>query len=320
MSRALTIGNCLPRTLSHYLKELEATLSRVGTPFELDNQLPSAEGASKTQKAQYFAYLTSRYRRNSESNYFQVWPATGLLEALFMDRWKAPSYVIIHDPTPLRHQFGFGKVAHSLAEKKRLKRVTVVNHTNDAYSELRSLYPHAKHVQMLHPILSEQQIPEKEEGSVLVAGQFKPARDLDLLSALGPQLRRRGFHPKIVGPGWPRDIPGWDVTDSFLSEEELSNAIGRAGALCIPYRRYFQSNILVRGLEMGTLGVSPKTSFANDVLGNESALIVNANDSVGAWVESIEAALQSGNQAASRFAAYKQACDQSWTAGLCELG
>ena len=139
----------------------------------------------------------------------------------------------------------------------------------------------------MHPILDEQRLtPKTSRPSVVVAGQYKPARDLELLAQLGPRLRDAGWTTTIVGRGWP-PVPGWDVDDRFVPEDELDDLLGAAWALLLPYREYFQSGVAVRALENGTPTVGESTSFLDDLQPAHERLRVPVGACAEAWLEAL---------------------------------
>jgi hypothetical protein len=253
--------------------------------------------------------------------FLQLWPSLGLLESLLWRSKQVNSAIIYHDPVPLRRQFGYGGIAHAAVRLSRIGRSPlIVTHSDDADAELTQTFPAHDRVSVSHPILSLQENGERDSEEILVAGQFKPVRDLEILGALGPALRKRGFRPRIVGRGWPADIRGWDVHNLFVAEEDLSERLSIARVVVVPYKRYFQSNIAVRALEMGTVSVTPPTSFARDLFGTDSPAIVQRPDVVEDWLRAIDAVSSGKVEAETTFDSYIERCDISWRAFLNRLG
>ncbi|AZZ51155.1 hypothetical protein C1I64_03255 [Rathayibacter festucae DSM 15932] len=143
-----------------------------------------------------------------------------------------------------------------------------------------------------HPIrnVSPPQEDLERGSAVRVLGQFKPDRDTALLEAIaaaGP----KGAALEVWGRGWPK-ITGWDVHDGYVSEERLDELIRTAGAILIPYRRFYQSGIAMRALECRVPFVGPSESSLADLYGPASPLLVAPGDAqnVSAWWDAIRAA------------------------------
>jgi hypothetical protein len=193
----------------------------------------------------------------------------------------------------------------------------VISHSEDALQRAREALPKHHHVVALHPIRDSQLTSAKTATpSVVVAGQFKPERDIQLLRALGPSLRSRGIDARIVGRGWPA-VDGWRVDSRFLSESELDTTLASAWLVLLPYKMYFQSGILIRALELGTLTISPETSFARDVLPRE--FVIDATASATDWLGAIERALQGSARPIAPFTEYQVRVDRSWELALSRI-
>jgi hypothetical protein len=218
----------------------------------------------------------------------------------------------VHDPVPLRNQFGFGLLATALARHFHDANVSVLSLTDDATMQLRRLFPGLNLVELLHPILSEEKPTAKADGTVLVIGQFKPFLDLDLLVDLGPLLRQRGLQPQIVDRGWPTDIPSWEVTSVFVPDEELVARIVTANVMLIPDKWIFQSGIMIRGLELGTPSVAQDTSLSRQVLGKDSPLVIPRDAIAAVWAEALEMGARGYLNMQNLFADYQTHCDAAW--------
>jgi hypothetical protein len=79
------------------------------------------------------------------------------------------------------------------------------------------------------------------------------------------------------------------VTSAFVSEREFNRLIVTSSAVVIPYRRFFQSDVALRCIEMGTPVVGPRDSSLAELLGPDSPCLV----SDGAWGPAIDAAVRS---------------------------
>lgn len=272
--RAHSIGlvNPLPTTLAHYQAELEETLTRIGVHTQTKSSAPAENlhGAlGKVRMLRNGLVNARRGRRSSPS--IQLWPTFGLLEPSLWKSSGSRCAVVIHDPVPLRRQFGFGAVARQVAKRltDRPGAPVLIAHSEHALAEVREIFPRAKVMLAYHPVRTEDAVGAIGSGRVLVAGQFKPERDLELIRALGPGLQEHGIEARIVGRGWPTDIMGWTVDSRFVSEEELTRELSTASVLLLPYRNYFQSGIALRCLELGTRVVGERTGFLAAITGND---------------------------------------------------
>jgi len=306
--------NSLPTALNHYEREFNETMLRIGIETWSGSKTPHVESTSVAQKLSYIPRQFIESMRSTEADVrLHFWPGAGLYEPLFLRATpKRPVFVTYHDPIPLRKQFGYSSFAKTLASLIKRENLELLAHSRDAAVELSVLAPKLTVRSALHPIVTNQSFSQKDQCSVLVAGQYKSARNLALLQRLGPVLRDLGYTAKIMGRGWPQEIEGWEVESRFVSEEELEAALGAASAILLPYSHYFQSGILVRALEMATLTVTPRTSFAEDIFGVESELIVDDVNDVSEWVRAITYATSNPQISATSFSHYRSRVDSSW--------
>ncbi|MDR1355351.1 MAG: hypothetical protein LBJ43_03700 [Propionibacteriaceae bacterium] len=306
------VGTMIPAAQAHTVSELRETFARLNCGIN-ETQLVALEGASISRKLSYIADMVWAKRKQS-ARYIQLWPALGLLEPALFRTWQARVGIIIHDPVPLRRQFGYGAFSKLFARHYRDAKVDIISLTTDATYELQRLLPGFRIVELAHPIRSVQTTSEKTAGTVLVAGQYKPARDLDLLAAIGLQLRAHGLTPQIIGRGWPTNIPGWEVRSDFVSDNELAANIARASVILLPYRHFFQSGIMVQGLELNTPTVAPDTSFSRQVLGDGSPLVIAQHATPAQWVTALLHASSGAVNTAQLFNDYQSRCDAAWGA------
>ena len=319
----IQLANPLPSALAHYEVALVETLGRVGVSVE-SYRLPSVEGLSPRLKiSSALATLRIAFWPNLvRQRVVRLWPVFGLVDLLIWPRTRHEiSACVIHDPVPLRRQFGFGRMARLLLGIWPSGLLSsAISHSRDATLEIRKLRQDLHVVEALHPIRSAQhQAAEKSHPPViLVAGQFKPARDLEVLERLGSLLRSHGFEPRIVGRGWPT-VEGWFVDSRFLGETELEREISRASAVLVPYRYFFQSGIMLRALENGSVPVAPLNSFSEAVLGHGSPFCVSDSESPNAWLKAIRLAASRSHIEVTIFESYRERCDASWTDALRRL-
>jgi len=314
--------NPIPSALAHYQRESEETWNRIGQDISVVDDYVSVEGRSgATGKAQALLGAVAspfRLRRRTDGLILVAWPSLGLLEPHLWHSSSQATAIIVHDPVPLRRQYGFGRLPEFLARHPRRGAPALIAHSPDAERELVRLFPAHTVLGVLHPILTSQVPINEDSETVLVAGQYKPARDLELLAKLGPRLRRLGFRPRIVGRGWPDSLDGWEVESRFLSEPELDAELAGASTMLLPYRHYFQSGIAIRALEQGTLTVGSRTSFIESLFGADSPSIVHNASDVENWVRAIQDTHTRPAAAREAHARYVGLCDESWTAFLGE--
>jgi len=316
--QTLHVTDPIPRVLEHYERELRDTLERIGIPHE-SAPVPAIEGLGAVGKVTTIVRTLARARSMlaAREPVLQLWPSFGLLDALTWRSTNATAGVIFHDPTPIRDQFGYGTLPRWIVGAvSRRNAPIIVSHSRDASIELHDLFPRYSHVRVAHPVLSQQAVrpPRRGRPTVLVAGQYKPERHLDLLAVLGPQLSALGFAPRIVGRGWPREsLPGWDIHNSFVPDGELAAEIAAAALVLIPYRRFFQSGILLRAIESSVPVIAPDCSFVRDVLGPSSPWIVRTDDA-RAWSKAAIHAADDPSPVTVSFERYREKCDLSWHA------
>lgn len=303
--------NPLPRALSHYERETIETSRRIG--LDLTSRpyvaVEGLEGAVAKLSALSRAMRAPRISGVDDVT-LVLWPALGLLEPALWNGSDSTPVIVVHDPEPLRSQVGFGRLSRMIAARSWGSRAVIVSHSKEASAVLGRVLPRNRVISVDHPVLTHQQQHQRVPGLVLVAGQYKPVRDTDLLARLGPALRSRGYTPLIAGSGWP-EVPGWDIDRRFVPEEELERLLGAAEVVLLPYRKYFQSGITLRALEMGTVTVGARSSFAESVFGADSPLILEPGASADAWLEVIQAGA-GADSARDAFDRYQAGSDESW--------
>ena len=138
-----------------------------------------------------------------------------------------------------------------------------------------------------HPMVRPVAQPVVRESRRVVAiGQFKPTRDLDLLTGLGVELRARGYKTEIYGQGWP-NIVGWDVESKYLEEQQINDILSGSGALILPYRNYYQSGVAIRAVENLCPVVGDANEFLADLMGSSYPGYVEVGG-VEAWIKAVE--------------------------------
>jgi glycosyltransferase involved in cell wall biosynthesis len=256
-----------------------------------------------------------------------LWPAFGWLEPMLWGGLRNDARLIVHDPIPIRRQYGQGKLARIWARRVvRRMDTRFICHTEEAAQatalELGLRQPPSV---CLHPILTMPDAPSnmRSKGTsdpiVLVAGQYKPSRDVELLSELGPRLKAKGLRPRIVGRGWPA-ISGWEVQDRFLSEDEFEDEVSSAAVIVIPYRKYWQSGVAIQALEREIPVVGAPTSFLLTLLGDDYPGLTASQGGPEAWLEAISTVVDEPPDMYSNRKRYQDEVDRSWAPQFAEPG
>jgi glycosyltransferase involved in cell wall biosynthesis len=314
---SVTLFNPLPVTLGHYQGALEQTLRRIGVSSGSVAPRPATD-AQESHLTRGRAHLQAIRERPAGDQTLILWPAFGWLEPVVWGRGEA-SRLIVHDPTPIRGQYGYGRASRLLARLcLDFGALELICHTVAARDEVaRRVGPRRQPMICLHPIAApsaelDPAVPRKDRPPiVLVAGQYKPSRDVELLSELGPLLRDAALHPRIVGRGWP-PLAGWDARDGFVSEADFELELRQASVLLVPYRRYWQSGVAVRALENGTEIVGGRTEFLATLLGEDHPGLIEGDPDARAWLAAIEATVDGSRRLDDRRLIYQNAADESW--------
>ena len=265
---SIRVVNPLGKALFHYTIELESTLAATGTTaVTLSFDEPSANGKRRISWLfRHFCVLLScTFRRQST---IVTWPVLGFFDVAFVAVFlPRHSVVVVHDPVPLVSSLGYGRLGQALCRFPAFSRRIVV-HSEEARD---ALPPDArKNARLLpHPVQSiEEVIQTESEGKtidVLVFGQYKKDRDLELLVATAEA--HPGWSLLIAGRGWP-PVPGWARIDRFIEESAVDPLLRSARACLIPYRRFFQSGVAVRAVEQRIAVIGPKCQSLELLLGN----------------------------------------------------
>ena len=299
-TRTVAIINPLPEVLSHFQRALVDNLSFGDGPSRVSAvvldvpsaEMPAGSGTGDRMRAGV-AFLTQARKEIVASGadvVVNLWPTFGYMDAALWRglRVEPTVWTILHDVQPLRQQFGYWPQMVGPLRLGSPGRHRCVVHTSDAQMEAASLGLGTPDV-LPHPLLPNDVDSSAGSREVLVFGQYKPARDLDLLERLGPALRADGLVPKVVGRGWP-EIPGWDIEDRFVAEREVQPLLASAAVVLIPYKKYYQSGVALRALESGTPVVGLRNGFLTEYLGQDWPGLV-VSDSIERWVEAIHGAV-----------------------------
>ncbi|WP_022902886.1 hypothetical protein [Curtobacterium sp. B8] len=220
-----------------------------------------------------------------------TWPVLGHLDRVLLRLVlgaKVDAALVVHDPRPLVHARGYGAGARWLGRFLGGS-VRMIVHSEQAADALREHCPGDEPVLLPHPVAprseSSRRPPASARPVVRVLGQYKPDRDVALLVALAARLGDTHLL-EVVGRGWP-PVAGWSVRDAFVGEAELDDLIVTADAVLVPYRRFFQSGVAIRSLELGTPAVGPADSSMADLYPDDRFL---ADGSVDSWCRAVERA------------------------------
>ncbi|MBA8989522.1 hypothetical protein FHW23_000754 [Curtobacterium pusillum] len=318
--RDVVIVNTLGGALRHYTRGLVAALGHAGGRVSVTHvDEPSVHGGSGVGWVR--RYLTAlwsarRTARLSGARVVVTWPVLGHLDRLIMRvvlGRRIESALVMHDPRPLVHARGYGKRSRRIGALGQ--RVRVVVHSETAATALRDDCPDLVPELLPHPVVPRRSRVERVAVGrpvVRVLGQFKPDRDLGLLADIGKQLGGT-CRLEIIGRRWPA-VAGWDVTDEFVSEDRLDELMATADAVLVPYKRFFQSGIAIRSLELGTPAVGPAGSSIADLYPDERYL---ATDSASSWCDAVTAAAAADPDETRALAARAdRACRAAWTRWL----
>jgi hypothetical protein len=227
---------------------------------------------------------------------------------------------MMHDPLPLRRQAGMRRYMGQLGGlAKRVERVRIAVHSEPARSAMAELGWQSLPILPMPVLIKSRDDPPLRPQRVSVIGQWKPARDVDLLRQLGPALRARGSEPAITGRHWP-DVEGWDVRSAFVSEETIEEELRATTCVVLPYKHFFQSDVAVRALEAQVPVVGPRQPFLEDLFGADWPGLVSSA-APEAWLDAV-ATVQALPPAVmrERLLAFAARSTEGWTTFLkCSL-
>jgi glycosyltransferase involved in cell wall biosynthesis len=302
-------------TGGHYLDATAETFGRIGflsfIVYSEDGHL-SSEGDSRLKWMMHHVRATRGAKRLALPT-FCLWPLTGWWESLLWAGTKNSNYIVVHDPRGLRRQLGLGYASALLTRAiPAKKRPTIVTLTLSATSAVREFLPHARIVQARHPIRNPRfmRTPPEERRAVVI-GQYKPARDLDLLRRLGPRLMELGWSTTIHGTGWP-DVEGWTLDSRYIPEEEFDDLLSGASVLILPYRYYFQSGVAIRAVENGCPVVGRASDFLVDLLGEGYAGLLPVASDIEDWIGAVQSAAESDASLRRIATDYRMKVDRDW--------
>ncbi|MFJ3034739.1 hypothetical protein ACIPC2_10015 [Curtobacterium pusillum] len=311
------VVNTLGGALRHYTVGLVASIGASGARVSVDHvDEPSRTGGSGLGWVRRYVlalWSARRSARRSGARVIVTWPVLGHLDRLIVRvvlGRAVESSLVMHDPRPLVPARGYGRVARWIADRCR---VEVVVHSGTAAVALAEDCPDLVPVLLPHPVVPRAATAPKQASGgrpvVRVLGQFKPDRDLELLAEIGAQLGDT-HRLEITGRRWPA-VDGWSVTDEFVSEERLDDLMATADAVLVPYKRFFQSGIAIRSLELGTPAIGPAGSSIADLYPDDRYL---PSGSGASWCAAITTATSADPDETRELAALAdRACREAWS-------
>lgn len=303
-TRGVHIVNPLGGALAHYTKALDSLLTDIGVLVRVSSILePSVSGEGRVSwLAQYLRLLMDTRKSRKNEKILIVWPVLGFLDILFSRLLcRQAVSIVYHDPKPLVRSTGTGRLVASFVALWPLKAKVIV-HSSVAADAMDDVGLGEGQAVLEHPMLPPTGSSSTEVASrssrpiVRVLGQYKQDRDMEVLRALSAELAGR-YELEVVGRGWP-SVTGWKVEARFVSESELDELIRSSDVVVIPYKRFYQSGIAVRALELGTPIVGRAQTSLSDIYGKESKLLVQDHDELDAysraWSIAVEHAIKEG--------------------------
>ncbi len=313
------IYNPLDKTLMHFTDRLVETLKTGELPAVV---LPSREIDHIEKPISKFLALfthlrdTRRYN-NTSAIKIVTWPLLGWWELVLWRRKSDQNFVLVHDPEPLIRQRRLSpRVAKVVSRLCGLNLPHLVTMSPEANDVVKQLFPGGRIHLVPHPMRT----PNADDSihlsrRVLVLGQFKSERDLDVMAAIGPLLREQGWDPTVAGRGWP-SVAGWNLVSDFLSEEEFHSMLASSAVVLLPYRKYFQSGVALRALEIGVPVVGSQTGFLTSVFVADFPGAIANWDEPSHWLTAIESAISSRSVQLEAAAKYAERGVVEWAAML----
>jgi hypothetical protein len=301
------VVNPLPLALAHYEAALIDNLVAAGADIRRveTTSMEVAAGGATNKALSIVRSVAERcgFLRARRGLVVCLWPGFGLLEPLtwILAMLKHDVVVVYHDPVPIRRQAGYSRTAQRFFTVcvRRMARFHVVVHTELARTDMANING-VQAALAYHPILPRDvtRPPTSTPGPVTVLGQFKPERTLKPLEDIAALQERRPSGLLIRGRGWPK-VPGWEVDDTFLTEQEFDASIDLAVCVIVPYARFYQSGVATRCLEGGTPVVAPRHEHIEWLFGTDWPGLVDDDDWAAALDRVLERAIELGGRSAS---------------------
>lgn len=296
----IAIFNPLPSALFHYERETREVVEALGYHVVILPAVSAESGGGTLRKAADLVRHIRSVRlavRSVDTTILVLWPTLHWLEFLlwsrftwrFQPRPRQRVLVVVHDPAPLRRQFGLHPGWATLIARLPFRRLPEPIALSSSANQMIARILGRPCLRATHPMLlgdqDNQRLGSSSHLRIGVFGQYKPARDLKVLKELPGCYDHDAARLVLVGRGWPI-IAGWSHVDQFVSEEELRAQMLGVDVVLLPYDRYFQSGIAVRALEHGLPVVGHRTDFLEDLYGSDYPGYVEGDD-VREWREAI---------------------------------
>jgi hypothetical protein len=285
--------NPLGAALSHYTVALVRLLEDMGAVVHVETlSEPSAAPYGRLRWVSMYTRLlaSTRHAARHDEVVLVTWPVLGYWDFALIRAvvGRRTPYVVVHDPRPLARAVGYGRTSRWAAGRRAIRAKAIV-HSEVATRAIACEADGVPTVRLPLPMFSPRNAPERSGGEVTVRvlGRYKAARDVGALEHIAASCDP-AWQYEIVGRGWPA-VTGWAVKSAFVSESEFDRLVVTSSAVVIPYRQFFQSDVALRCLEMGTPVVGPRDSSLAELLGPDSPCLV----SDGMWGSAIEAAVGS---------------------------
>lgn len=262
---SIHLVNPLGSALEHYEGALLDSLRASGSSVSVTSfSEPSTSGKSRGAWVLEYLRALARARRTTADAVLVLWPVLGFWDCILARALAGGRVsIVFHDPVPLVRGVGYGAFARRVARRAGGHGRSIV-HSRVALDAIRSTSGSTA-VLLPHPMLApSDDTSAPEQSTVRTLGQYKPDRDLEALEEVATGVGA-DWRLEILGRGWP-EVPGWSVDNRFLPEDEFRQAISSSSVVLIPYRRFFQSGVAMRALELCTPVAGPLDSSLVDFL------------------------------------------------------
>jgi hypothetical protein len=315
--------NPLASTLRHYEIELVDTLNLAG--YQRVEIIPTVEGEGVTSAAQRIKIAVASLIQRVKLGYSMrggiivvIWPLFGYLDPLTLWSLCRANRVLMvfHDPTPLRRSYGQSRLSRRVCKwVVQATNTQVLYHTELAQKigiEVSGIVGKV----VPHPLAAassdESLSPPDTSSPIRVLGQHKLTRTIKPLHDISARVGSR-LALEIHGRGWPA-VPGWAVTDAFVSEAEFDELVRTSSCVVSPYSSFFQSGVAARCLERGVRIVAPRHEHIVELYGVDwPGLVEDDND----WDTAVLRALETETEAlAFRAAEVRQQFARDWASAL----
>ena len=131
--------NPLPVALHHYERELLDVLGTCeGLSARSDDSVTveMSDGEAPSRPRRAAATLRARSRRGSPGARLVLWPVFGLADIATWWRYRPGTWVVVHDPKPLRRQVGMGRIGALIGGVASRHEVGVIVHSTPAQDVL----------------------------------------------------------------------------------------------------------------------------------------------------------------------------------------